>query len=184
MAKISINGERASAGGFTPRRSRSPSRGKSPWGTRGPRAGREGSHPFPRPPCPWNEGFPSAGDTLFAFGLSSLGYSYQFVGLQRQAPTGMREAVPGCQARIARLLRAVHRLQKKMPEFQLRVAFRLGAGLRIDQLQFVAARELDLRSGLRAHRQPQLARGRGELWLKESPKAGAPLKLTRGDELK
>jgi hypothetical protein len=35
MAKILINGEDACAGGYTPRRSRSRSTGKSPWGTRG-----------------------------------------------------------------------------------------------------------------------------------------------------
>src|ERR1035437_5306363 len=86
-------------------------------------------------------------------------YSYQFMRLQRQAPLGVRETVAGCQTRIVRLLRAVHGLQEKMFEFQLRIAFRIGPGLRIDQLQFVAAPELEFRAVLRAHRQPQPAGG-------------------------
>ena len=61
MAKTSINGEHASAGGLTPRRSRSPWRGKSPRGTRGC-----------TPPCSWDKGFSLAGGTLLDSGLASL----------------------------------------------------------------------------------------------------------------
>jgi hypothetical protein len=47
---------------------------------------------------------------------------------------------------MARALGSVHRLQEEMPEIERCEALRLGSGLRVNQLQLVAARLAQRRS--------------------------------------
>src|SRR5882762_4500274 len=72
----------------------------------------------------------------------------QLMCLQRQSPLRMDEAVLRRGARVGIALGIVHRLQEEVVEKKPRVTLRRCARLRIDQFQFVAARELQFRARL------------------------------------
>src|SRR3546814_3362042 len=65
--------------------------------------------------------------------------AYVLVGLQAQPPLRVLQAVLHGLLGMGGARRAVHGLQEKMLEVQVRVGFGAGVGLRVDQLEFVAA---------------------------------------------
>src|SRR5215207_5786068 len=80
--------------------------------------------------------------------------------LQAQSPARMRQTIGECGARVRLALRAVHRLQEKLPKRESGVALGLAAGLRIDQLELVARGDDERCFGLRTHAEPVDARRR------------------------
>ena len=70
--------------------------------------------------------------------IMELGQANQFVGLQRQAPAGMAEAVPGSSLYVGANVGAIHRLKEKMAEVKVFEAGGLRVRLREDELQLVA----------------------------------------------
>src|SRR6185437_7510145 len=86
----------------------------------------------------------------------------QLVGLETQPPLRMRQAIADRCRGVRRPLRIVHRLQEEAGEGEAGVTLRLGAGLRVDQLEFIAVRLDEIRAGLRADAYPVDALRRGE----------------------
>src|SRR5205085_9476556 len=63
------------------------------------------------------------------------------VGLEAEAPLGMGQAVADSGLCVFGATRPIHRLEEEVTEVQRGETFRLGAGLRIDEFQFVARRQ-------------------------------------------
>src|SRR5580698_5030569 len=75
--------------------------------------------------------------------------SKQLVCLNAQPPARMIEAICERKGGVRLTVGTIHGLQEEMAELQLLELLRLGACLRIDQLQLVATQLLELRAGLR-----------------------------------
>ena len=86
--------------------------------------------------------------------IMDLGQANQFVGLQRQAPAGMAEAVACRGLDVGADARAVHRLKEKVAEVKLLEAGGLRALLREDELQLVAGGQHQRRVGLGVYANP------------------------------
>jgi hypothetical protein len=94
----------------------------------------------------------------------SLRNAQKFVNLKTQAPLRMVEAIPHSKFSVGSAARAVHWLKKEMAERKRLEVSGIGADLRVDQLQFVAAMLNKLRAGLRAYTKPIHTR-----WSRNSP---------------
>src|SRR5690348_11257956 len=76
------------------------------------------------------------------------------VCLQAEPPPRMVEAIADRACGILGDIRTVHRLQREALEGEIGEAFRLGANLRIDQLQFVATPQHEPAARFRANANP------------------------------
>ena len=92
----------------------------------------------------------------------ALPAAQHLVGLQAQAPLGMREAVAQCECRVLRRSVALHWLQRKVGEIEPRKSFGKRIGLGKDELELVTRGELEGGTCLRAHANP-VDSGRGSL---------------------
>ena len=82
------------------------------------------------------------------------------MGLHAQTPAGMRQTIGHGRGGVRVSLRPVHRLQEEALECQRLEPRRIDAGLRIDQLQLLAAGQRQRRVGLGADADPVDARRR------------------------
>ncbi|KAG0930151.1 hypothetical protein G6F31_017114 [Rhizopus arrhizus] len=80
--------------------------------------------------------------------------AYVFVGLQTKPPLRVLHTVLDGLFGIGHASRSVHGLQEEMLEIQMREGFGQRIGLRVDQLQFVAAFDDDGRGALGADADP------------------------------
>src|ERR1044071_5123409 len=91
---------------------------------------------------------------------TGLADSEHLVGLDAQAPFGMREAVRHRGRCVCFAAWAIHRLEEKFLECELLERRGVELGLRIHELELIPTRQHQLGAGFRTYANPVEARGR------------------------